>query len=369
MPEQDLIVIPDEAPVIVALEPVQNAIHSLLLLSKVEHVSGFGDWVARTASALTPEEQRRHKLVTVGFFYAIQPEQGWSSFPAYVDHLASCRPADLRDKLLAAYARIPPLSEGENRMCYGEPRPIDRDAILKDSDSYLGFLGERFDPDHLDVELETQAYSYVVDPPAMKDLIVSHLRKMWDEYLAAEWEQVKPMLQDAVRACRQVDLGDTGKIEAVERITGREMKDEKWQCVFEGAERVILVPTAHAGPYLGRFRVNNTLWVLFGARLPDGVRFHAPDLSRAEIVMRLSALADDNRLRILRLVSEQGELHSPDIMAALGLSQSATSRHLQQLSATGYLLERRCNSAKCYQLNPERVERTLQAVSSYLLGP
>jgi ArsR family transcriptional regulator len=94
---------------------------------------------------------------------------------------------------------------------------------------------------------------------------------------------------------------------------------------------------------------------------------HAPDLSRAEIVVRLSALADDNRLRILQLVSEQGELAFQEIMARLTLSQSAASRHLKQLSATGYLSERRCNGAKCYHLDPKRIEGTIQAVSSFLL--
>jgi DNA-binding MarR family transcriptional regulator len=55
-------------------------------------------------------------------------------------------------------------------------------------------------------------------------------------------------------------------------------------------------------------------------------------------------------------------------MERLDLSQSATSRHLKQLSATGYLSERRCNGAKCYALNPERLENTLKAISNFLLG-
>ena len=84
--------------------------------------------------------------------------------------------------------------------------------------------------------------------------------------------------------------------------------------------------------------------------------------------MRLSALADDTRLHILKLVSEKGEQRSQDIMEHLELSQSASSRHLKQLSATGYLIERRCNGAKCYELNAERIEDTLQALGNYLLG-
>ena len=369
--QENFIEIPDAAPVTVALEPAQNAIHSLLLLTKAEEVSGLGDWVTRTAHALKRKrrERKRHKLVFSGLYFTMTPEQSWPSFPAYVDHLATRNPTALRDKLLTAYAKIPLLANGQNQAWYDEPYPIDQGAILKDVDSYLDFLRERYDMSKLDAELEAQAYSYVVDPPAMQDLIVSHLRKMWDEYLASEWERVEPMLQDAVKAFQQIDFSKMSKFEAAQLITGRELEREKWERKLEHVERVIFVPSAHVGPYLGKLWAGgDTLWVFFGARLPEGTQFHAPDLSRAEIVVRLSALADDNRLRILTLVSEKGELSSQEIMASLGLSQSAASRHLKQLSATGYLSERRRNSAKCYRLNPERVEDTLQAISSFLLG-
>jgi DNA-binding MarR family transcriptional regulator len=59
-------------------------------------------------------------------------------------------------------------------------------------------------------------------------------------------------------------------------------------------------------------------------------------------------------------------MRSQEIMRELELSQSATSRHLKQLSATGYLNERRCEGAKCYELNKEKVEDLVGAISSFL---
>jgi hypothetical protein len=50
----------------------------------------------------------------------------------------------------------------------------------------------------------------------------------------------------------------------------------------------------------------------------------------------------------------------------LELSQSAASRHLRQLTATGYLVERRSQVAKCYSLNPARVDDTLRALKRFL---
>lgn len=368
MPGQDFIVIPDTAAATISLEPAHNAIHSLMLLTRAQELSGLGDWIVRTANALTAEEQKRHRLVILGFYHAILPERSWPSFPAYLDHLAGCEPKSLRDKMLRLYACFAPRKEGEGQVYLGEPASIDEEAILKSADAYVAFLQERFDDCVVNIALETQAYSYVVDPPAMQSLIVSHLRHMWNEYLQPEWERVVSMLQDSVQAFRQLNFRGVDRLEIARTITGQSLDEEHWSEMLEKAERVVFVPSAHVGPYLGKIRSDDVLWVLFGARLPEGTRMQAPDLSRAEILVRLSALADDNRLRILKLVSEEGEQHSQAIMSHLGLSQSAASRHLKQLSATGYLSERRCNGAKCYRLNSERVENTLGAVANFLLN-
>lgn len=362
------IVVPKVSSLAVSLEPAHNALYSMKLLLHAETLSGLGDWVVSTHAALTPEERETLDLVIIGFHYAILPEISWPSFPAYVEHLATRDPVALRDRMLNTYARIPPRDARECWTIEDEPLPVDWEAVLADVDAYLGFLSERFDAAHLDEELEARAYTYVVDPPVMQALIVSHLRGIWEKHLAPEWDRVKPILQDTVIACQQVDLGDKSRLEAARFITGQTLEEEKWAGVLDQAERVVFVPSAHVGPYLGKLYAGDALWVFFGPRLPEGVSFDAPDLSRAEILVRLNALADDSRLRILKLISEAGEQRSGDIMEQLELSQSAASRHLKQLSATGFLTERRCNGAKCYALNPDRIQNTLNAVSGFLLG-
>ena len=240
--------------------------------------------------------------------------------------------------------------------------------MLSSLDNYLAFLHECFGPDDVDDALEEEAYGYLADPPALQALLVFHLRRMWENYLADEWAQVSPMLRDAVDAFRQVDLSGMSRSDAVEFIADRRLENEHLQQKLERAERLVFVPSAHVGPYLSFFKDNGVLGIIFRARLPEGTRFDAPDLSRADLVVRLNALADDTRLRILRLIAQEGELRSPDIMEHVELSQSAASRHLKQLSATGYLSERRCDGAKCYQLNADRVQDTLRALSAFLIG-
>jgi ArsR family transcriptional regulator len=367
-PVQDFIVTPEAARVRVSLEPVYNAFESLFLLQKTEHISGLGEWVTRTAETLTPEEREAHRMVLIGLHFAARPDGNWPSFPAYLEHLASLEPRALRDKMLQLYARI---RHDQGVTCptmRDEPVPVDFAAILASPEAYVGFLVERFGPDFVEPDLEMRAYAYVIDPPAMQTLIVSHLRKMWRTHLAPEWARVRPILEDAVQAFQQLDLTGKSDLQAARLITGQELDEKMWGPMFERVEQIVFVPSAHVGPYLGQFCGQDTLRILFGARLPKGVAFSAPDLSRAELLVRLKALADNNRLRILKRISERGEQSSLDIIGDLQLSQSTVSRHLKQLTETGYLVERRCDSTKCYKLNPERIQATLQALSAFLLG-
>jgi DNA-binding transcriptional ArsR family regulator len=362
--EEELTAITDRPEISISLEPALNSVYSLLMLARVEKLSGLGEWIVQTAQAMTPEERRLNDLVIIGFYYAVTPRRSWSSFPAYLDYLALTSPVALRDKMLEIYALIQkehgqPVSHSDARTKIS--------AMLESQEAYLEFLRQAFGPDHVDVEIETQAYRYVTDPPAMKELIIGHLRHMWEKYLSNEWERVRPVLQSAVNVYRKTDLNQMSRLEASRWVTGQELNEDNCEWLFKPARRVVFVPNAHVGPYLGKYQAGDTLWVLFGARPPKGLELEAPDLSRAELVVHLAALADDNRLRILKYIADKGETRSQDLIQALDLSQSAASRNLTQLTATGYLQERRCDGAKCYTLKPELVEETLRALSGFLL--
>ena len=368
-PEPDFIVGPTISPISVALEPAHNVLNSLLLLNRADQISGFDEWVARTVAALTPEQRHNNQLVLNGLYYATPPEQSWPSFPAYVKHLAGQNPIALRDRVFVAYAQISKNEETGHAQFdkTGAGASIDIAPLLESVDAFVEFLAERFPTAHINLDIESEAHSYLQDPPALQTLIVSHLQSMWDEIMAPEWKRVTPMLRASVDAFRQLNLNDMSKFEAAQLVLAQPVS-ECSKPMYEELERLILVPSAHLGPYSGKFMSGGTMWLLFGARIPEGVQVHAPDLSRAEILVRVGALSDDTRLRILKFVAEQGEKSSQDIMTHVELSQSAVSRHLKQLSATGYLNERRHEGAKRYKLNPDRIEDTLRAVSLFLLG-
>jgi len=216
--------------------------------------------------------------------------------------------------------------------------------------------------------METRAYEYVIDPAALKQLVTGHIRWFWKNHLQAEWTRVRPMLEQSARAFNQIDVSDMTRLELVQFVTGKEFTEAKWGDELEKARELIFIPNAHIGPYIRAAKVQDNFYIYFGAHLPEGSELHVPELDRAEIVARLSALADDTRLNILQMIAENGQMRSQEIMEAINLSQPSVSRYLTQLTATGYLQERRTNGAKVYILNQERIEKTLKAIHAFLLG-
>ena len=364
VPIQDVLARPRVATVRMGLEPAFNAFQSLLTLTDAENYSGLGEWAYRTYEALSPDLRRRTRLVMIGLNPAISPTRSWASFPDYLANLSALPAEQLRDRMLKIYQSMP--CKVEVLPATPEQQAAEIQEALSSASSYLDFLYRRYDQEMIDPHLETEAYRYVIAPPAMQRLVVSHLHMLWDHYLSTEWERVRPLLQRLVSALQLVDVSGMTHLEVLSWLAGRDLSEEHWQSKLENAERVVFVPNPHLGPYIGKFHSGSELGITFGARLPKGVQIDAPELGRTELLVRLDALADENRLSILQLISREGELRSPDVMQALDLSQSAASRHLKQLTATGYLVERWCDGAKCYDLNYERIEDTLQALRTFL---
>lgn len=349
---------------LVMLEPALNAFGTMLLVSIQEDDPGIHEWVSKTRAAMSAEEQFRHKLVTIGFHYSVQPRVPGTTFEAYLASLDSTPPSAFRQRLLEAYSGICLTSEAQKDF----DKPVDWDEVLSSVSNYVSFLKYRFGEEHVDDEMEARAYEYVIDPAALKQLITGHMRWFWKNHLQAEWNRVRPMLEESARAFNAMDVSNMSRLELVQFVTGKEFAETKWGDELHNAKELIFIPNAHFGPYIRAAKIGNNFYIYFGARLPEGSEIHIPELDRAEIVSRLSALADDTRLNILQMIAEHGQMRSQEIMEAINLSQPSVSRYLTQLTATGYLQERRENGAKVYILNTDRIEKTLKAVHAFLLG-
>jgi ArsR family transcriptional regulator len=349
---------------LVMVEPAINAFGSMLLLTKGEDEPGIHEWVGKTRAKMSAEELARHKLVTIGLHYAIMPRTTGQTFEGYLDSLEATPPSEMRDHLLGAYEEICLTDESRKEL----GKPVDWDEVLSSAKNYVDFLKHRFGEEHTEEELETRAYQYVLEPASLKQLVMGHLRWFWKNHLQAEWNRVRPMLEETARAFNQVDIGDKTRLELVQFVTGKDLtNDPKWGNELDEVKELIFIPNAHFGPYIRASKVNDAFFIFFGAHLPEGSDVHVPELDRTEIVSKLSALADETRLQILKMVAENGEMRATEVMDEVKLSQPSVSRYLGQLTASGFLQERRVNGAKAYTLNHDRIEKTLKAVSAFLL--
>ncbi len=347
----------------IALDPVRNAIASMMLIVKLDEMPGTHPWVSQTREKLSAGELFTHKLVILGFFYVIQPQREWRTFGEYLKNLERSDPTTLRDKMLSEYEKICIHCDSEEAK-----KTVDWEQVLGSAETYVEFLLHRFGEDWVDVELETKAYEYVINPPALKELVISHMKWFWEQHLSAEFTRMEPILKASIKAFQEVDYNNMSQLEAARYITGQDLNEESWEMLANEFGQFEYIPNAHIGPYVTKLHCGEKLAIIFGARQPENASVRIPELDRADIVARMSAISDDTRLRILEMIAENGEMRSHEIIDAIGLSQPSVSRYLKQLTVTGYLQERRANGAKAYTLNRNRIEKTLKAVHKYLLG-
>jgi DNA-binding transcriptional ArsR family regulator len=343
-----------------SLEPAYNAIASLSLLDIAEDFTGLGEWVYRTAEVLSPQERHTNRHVLGDAVIHLLGEASWPSFEAWVDDLAARDAEALRDDVVHAL-----FAKAYDRADREMPAPAE---ILADSTAFLTLVeeihaGKREPPERA---LWEDTRGMLIDPPLVQERIVTHLRTLWEGGLAAEWKRHLPVLEESIAAFQLLDMSGLTAIEALMRVSLREVPPPGLGG-WDEVERIIFIPSAHTGPYLLHFGSHGQTMarVIYGARVPEGAAIRSPALSRSELLMRLNALANDTRLRILELLAPQEELSTSEIMERLDLSQSAASRHLEHLAATGYLIMRGDKRANLYLLNPDQIDRTFRALKAF----
>jgi ArsR family transcriptional regulator len=362
MSVRDRILAPQIVKVNFALEPAYNLMESLCDVAEVQLLHGFNEWVVKTALELSPERKRLNRLIFGTLCIScikLPNDRTWESFPALVEEIASMNPVTLRDLLLQNI-----LSDGHETI--GRRIPPSPEQMLGSLETFLGWNQELFQHHEIDVEQAAWAHRLLNDPPLLQHTISTHLRVMWHEVLADEWKRHLSALQESVAAFSKIDYSGLTAYEVVREVTGRDLRG-KWEDQMVSVEHITFVPSPHIGPYVSKYLSGTHLRMIFGVRMPKPAKSDVTEMSRAELLVRLNGLVDETRLRILELLRNEDEICGQDIIAALGLSQSSVSRHLSQLTATGYLIERRREVAKCYSLNTERIDDTLKALSYFLL--
>ncbi len=346
--------------------PVCNIFESLGLLNSVDELSGLDPWIYETVARLPQHAMQTNHLLDCAGAWHLVGHAGNDlinrEFPEYLKWLEDQTPDDLRHIMTRWLVDIP-----------GDETPPTLEAVYSDLDTMIGQVTKmaahkQTVKDHdFHPERFVEVFPLLNDPVRLKAILLEHLHWMWDNILREEWERRQPQLTAVLEAYRQLDFQNLTALEAVRTITGRDLANTGWEWPQTD---LVFIPSPHIGPYVGRFDMEGekTGYIMFGVRQPPQTRSRSPELTRAELIPRLSALADDTRLQILEAVAQHDEICAQDIINLLDLTQSAASRNLRQLVATGYLVERRRETAKCYSINRERVDETMRALRRLLRG-
>jgi len=351
-----------------ASEPVYNALCSLCLLSQ-DHLDSISNWVDVTKQHLTDDERRQadracHASPFIGLAGTTVAKA--ADLPAWFEQLASIDPSDIRT-ISATRLRQKALDHLEDTDI-----PSIQD-ILADQKTYVDLVARLYaahGPEHeCDRAEEEAVFNEMQDGTAYRDGLVEGIRHLWEQYLVDEWPRVEATIETSVKAFQSIEIPGDTIVDQLKFIAEREAIPEEWIPTLEKAREVVFIPSVHIGPFMSLFEYDGTTAYIVGrARIPEGSTVHATELDRSDLLIRLDALSDDARLRILELAGSRGTITTQQVIDTLELSQSSASRHLTQLTATGLLAVDASQRTKQYRLNDSRVDQVFTGLKN-LLGP
>lgn len=348
-----------------ASEPVYNALCSICLLSQ-GHLDNISNWVDVTKQHLTDEERRQadracHGTPFIGLGGAVADA---TDLPAWFERMANADPSDIR-AINATRLRQKALVHLE-----GASIPSIR-KILSHRETYVDLVARicaAQGPEHMcDLAEEETVFDELHDGSLYRDKLVDSVRHLWERYLADEWPRVAPTIETSVKAFESIEVPGDTIVDQLKFIAERETIPEEWLLILNKARNVVFIPSVHIGPFMSLFEYDGTTAYIVGrARIPEGSTVHGAELDRSDLLIRLDALSDPTRLRILELAGDRGTFTTQMIMDALELSQSSASRHLTQLTATGLLTVDASQRTKRYRLNDARVDQVFSGLKNLL---
>ncbi|MEZ4734145.1 MAG: metalloregulator ArsR/SmtB family transcription factor [Caldilineaceae bacterium] len=239
------------------------------------------------------------------------------------------------------------------------------ETLGADLQGFIQLITSAYPLNQFDETLLTEVHQLLNEPVALHHLITTHLRTLWENHLAAEWERSLRNLQSMTYLLSKCTWPTTSVQDAIRAFLRRPLPDAI-SAQLDGVERVIFVPSPHVHLHAERFGSPDTIWVFALANFWT-LPLRTEPIQRSEVLGPLAALADETRLHILELLATHQELFAQELITKLEVSQPTVSRHLKQLRSANLISEQRGNDAnKRYQLNYEAVERLFHTLMQLL---
>lgn len=330
--------LPPDAPdrIAFAYSPLLEAVLSLHVLVEPKHHPLQHPWVRRMR-ALTPGLRREIEA----FAFAFR-----SYIPNCFSPGATGQLPRIEDDLDALF-RLPPATA---RLEF--TRSLDERGLGRDEERVACHPGQRqirASIAALPAPAQEVAYLALDAPVAFTERFIGMLRDYWQQAFAAEWDRLEPALAESVTAAGRM-IARVGPYPLLQTLSP-ELRVDVSQARFWLArehdhtieigpgEQLLLIPSYYAWPHV---RVNcDPPWpleVVYPA--PQLVAAARPPLPPQELVQTLRALADETRLKALRLIAERPR-STQELAPLLAMTEAGLSKHLRVLTQAGLLRRER----------------------------
>jgi DNA-binding transcriptional ArsR family regulator len=306
----------------------------------------------------------RREIVDLGFVYRrAVPEflAPWLATPGYRTFEAEL--ADLRelDDTTVALGFLRPLWDHEGR----------RDAALLEDEAVRRHAAQRAEQDGADPVAARLVFE---SPNELLERFAALLDSYWNAAFAEEWQRLEPRLAETVAdAGRRIAADDVYRyltglspqllIDPTTREISRNVPHEHTIEITPERE-LVLVPSAYVWPHV---RVNcDAPWpptIVYPA--PFALADARPGVPSDEVVHVLKALADETRLRSLKLIAGQPR-STQELAPLVGISQAGLSKHLRLLARAGLVQTKREGYYVLYSVDRDRIAPLSEALLDFL---
>ncbi len=212
------------------------------------------------------------------------------------------------------------------------------------------------------------------NPAGFAERLSELLDRYWATAFEAEWARIaEPLEQSIIDAGRT--LAGTGVWPVLGRLPAhcrvdREQRELRIDLPHDHRVEVsagnplLLCPSFFVWPHL---RVNcDPPWPLtIVYATADLARQVEPRIPQPDLLRTLRALADDTRLRVLKLIAEHPRT-TQELEPLVGLSRAGLSKSLRRLAEAGLVSTKRDGYYVVYSLDPDRIRALGPAVAEYL---
>jgi len=214
----------------------------------------------------------------------------------------------------------------------------------------------------------------LADPAAFAQQFARLLEEYWHASFGVEWRSVEPRLRAAVSDSTEL-MAASGVWSVLGRLpqrcrvqpARRELQiDLPHDHAVDVTDRqpLLLVPSLFVWPEL-RVNCDGPWPITLVYAAPQQAREAQPRRPPEELLVALRALADDTRLRVLKLISERPR-STQELAPLVGLSPAGLSKTLGRLTDAGLVTSRREGYYVVYSLAPERLDEVSAAIEGFL---